>query len=422
MIKALAGLLLSVGSIALRSIPIRSPIRNVVWLVVFLCAAVFPAHVAPQQSQSPATFSVPAATPAQGYSLPPEKAAQAIAYARARHELYFADFAFSILVLVLIIRFRIAPKLRDWAERQSSRRLLQAIAFAAPLFCLVGLSDLPAGVVSHSLARRFNQSIQGWDSWLWDWLKGQTVSLVVAMLLVWLLYAVIRKSPRRWWLYLWLALLPIIVLAIFITPVFFEPLFFKFTPLAESHPQLTAELERVVVWDTTLARMDTSQILLVFGHEMGHYVLGHIRDGIVFTAIILLIALFAGFHLLHWAVRRCGSSLGLRSVGDWASLPMLLLILLLLDFVATPFDNAYSRHLEHQADQYGLEVVHGIVPDAPQVAARSFQVLGEIDLSEPAPSEAIKIWFYDHPTLDERILFAQTYDPWDKGQSPAFVK
>jgi len=109
-------------------------------------------------------------------------------------------------------------------------------------------------------------------------------------------------------------------------------------------------------------------------------------------------------------------------VDDLASLPVMILLLTVFGFLFTPVSNAYSRHLEHQADQYGLEVVHGIVPDAPQVAAHSFQLLGEIDLSEPSPSEAVKIWFYDHPTLDERILFAQTYDPWDKGQSPAFVK
>ena len=95
---------------------------------------------------------------------------------------------------------------------------------------------------------------------------------------------------------------------------------------------------------------------------------------------------------------------------------------MIFNFVLTPIGNAYSRHIEHQADQYGLEVVHGIVPDASEVAAQSFQILGEVDLAEPSPSWAVKIWFYTHPPLDDRILFAQTYDPWGKGQSPEFVK
>jgi STE24 endopeptidase len=78
--------------------------------------------------------------------------------------------------------------------------------------------------------------------------------------------------------------------------------------------------------------------------------------------------------------------------------------------------------LEHQADKYGLEVIHGLVPDAPVVAAHSFQVLGEVDLEEPNPSTAVKFWFYNHPPLDERMRFAQSYDPWSEGRAPEFVK
>ena len=180
--------------------------------------------------------------------------------------------------------------------------------------------------------------------------------------------------------------------------------------------------ERVVVWDTTIAQMNTPQILFVFGHEMGHYVLHHIRDGILFTAGVLFVFLFAAFHVLHRALRRFGGRWGIRAMDDWASLPVFIFAMMIFSFIFTPIDNAFSRHLEHQADQYGLEVIHGIVPDAPQVAAQSFQILGEIDLAEPAPSRAVKIWFYDHPPLDERMLFAQTYDPWSKGESPEFVK
>jgi hypothetical protein len=41
--------------------------------------------------------------------------------------------------------------------------------------------------------------------------------------------------------------------------------------------------------------------------------------------------------------------------------------------------------LEHQADQYGLEVTHGLTPDSGQIAAQAFQVLGEVGLSDPDP-------------------------------------
>ncbi len=239
-----------------------------------------------------------------------------------------------------------------------------------------------------------------------------------------------------------------------------EPWFYKFEPLANSQPQLAARIEamtvragvqipesrifemnastklkalnayvsglggtkRVVVWDTTIRRMTQDEILFVIGHEMGHYVLGHVLDGILFSCGVLLVFLFAAFRLLHWMLARWGETWAIRGVDDLASLPVLILLLSVFGFLFTPISNAYSRHLEHQADQYGLEVIHGLVPDAPVVAAHAFQVLGEVDLEEPNPSTAVKFWFYNHPPLDERMRFAQTYDPWSQGRAPEFVK
>ncbi len=409
-----------------------------------------------QEAQPPA----PEARQPTPYKLSPSEERRASTYAHLRRQLYFLDLLFSLAGLLLILQLAVAPRLRNVAERISSKRSLQAVIFGVLFLILLWLFTLPSAAAGHSLAHYYGQSVQGWGSWFADAVKGGAVALVLAVLLLWLFYGLVRRSPRRWWFYAWLCSLPILIFLIFVEPLVLEPLFFRFRPLADADPQLAAQLERVVhragqnipesrmflmnassklnevnayvtglgasqrvvVWDTTTARMTTPEILFVFGHEMGHYVLHHIRNGILFTAGVLFVALFAGFHALHWALSRFGAAWKIRGVDDWASLPVLILALMLFNLVLTPIDNAYSRHLEHQADQYGLEVVHGIVPDAPQVAARSFQVLGEIDLSEPSPSEAVKIWFYDHPTLEERILFAQTYDPWDKGQSPAFVK
>jgi STE24 endopeptidase len=394
------------------------------------------------------------------YTLSPDKEARAIAYAHSRHELYFLDFLFTTVGLILLIQLGVGPRLRDWAERISRRRLLQAMIFAGVFFILLGLLGLPAAAGGHWLARYYGQSVQGWGSWFWDSIKGGVVGLILAIVLVWLFYGLVRRSPRRWWFYAWLGSLPILIFLIFVEPLVLEPLFFRFTPLAAADSQLADALERVVqhagqnisenrmylmnassklnalnayvtgigaservvVWDTTIAQMTTPEILFVFGHEMGHYVLHHIRNGLLFGAGILLIFLFAGFHALHWALRRFGPGWKIRGADDWASLPVLVFILFMFNFIFTPIDNAFSRHIEHQADQYGLEVVHGIVPNAPQVAAQSFQILGEVDLDEPSPSTAVKLWFYDHPPINERILFAQTYDPWDKGESPEFVK
>jgi STE24 endopeptidase len=417
---------------------------------------------APSRAQPAAQTSPPAPSQTnqvQGYTLSPAQAAQAIAYARARHELYFLDAAYGLLLLVLLLQLRIAPRFRDLAARAGGNSFIQTVVFA-PLFLLtIDVLSLPTALWSHLLALKYQQSIQGWGSWFVDWAKGEGVEVAIGALVIWILYAVIRKSPRRWWLYFWLIAVPLIILGAVAEPLIIEPLFFKFTPLANSQPHLAERIgqvvlragleippsrmfemnassklkavnayasglgatKRVVVWDTSLQRMTEDEILFVFGHEMGHYVLGHVRDGILFSCGVLLFFLYLAYCILHWMLARWGEGWAIRGAEDLASLPVLILLLTVFGFLFTPISNAYSRHLEHQADQYGLEVIHGLVTGAPVVAAHAFQVLGEVDLEEPNPSTAVKFWFYNHPPLDERMRFAQTYDPWSQGRAPEFV-
>jgi len=395
-----------------------------------------------------------------GYTLTPAREAQAVAYARARHDLYFLDVAYGILLLVLMLQLRVAPAYRDWATKWTDSSFGQIVVFAPLTLLTIDLLSLPTAIWEHRLALQYQQSIQGWPSWLTDWAKGEGVQMAIAILLVWILFAVIRKSPGKWWFWFWLAAVPLIVLGAVVEPLIVEPLFFKFTPLASSEPRLAANIEqmtiragapipqsrifemnastklkelnayvtglgaskRVVVWDTTIGRMSGDEVLFVTGHEMGHYVLGHVLQGIFFACAVLLFFLNLAYRVLNWMLARWAETWAIRGLGDLAALPVLMLLLTVFGFLFTPISNAYSRRLEHQADQYGLEVIHGLVPDAPVVAAHAFQILGEVDLEEPNPTTAVKIWFYNHPPLDERMRFAQTYDPWSQGRAPEFVR
>ncbi|HEX9844608.1 MAG TPA: M48 family metalloprotease, partial [bacterium] len=278
----------------------------------------------------------------QGYTLSPERAVQAAAYARARRRIYFLDLAWGVLALLVLLRWRMAVMLRDGAERVTRHRFLQAAIFAPALLAALQVAGLPGSAARHWWSVRYGQSIQGWPSWFWDWTKGTLLELGLGIFLVWLLYAVMRRSPRRWWFHAWLGSLPIIFFLVFLSPWLVDPLFFEFRPLAPSHPELAAQMERVVtragedipesrmyvmnassklnalnayvtglgasrrvvVWDTTLARLPTPELLAVFGHEMGHYVLGHVRAGVLFAAGLMFFGLGAGSYLFRWAVNR----------------------------------------------------------------------------------------------------------------------
>jgi Zn-dependent protease with chaperone function len=437
------------------------PFMRTVLLVALLCTfapLVFGQTVTPPL-QPQAAEAKTSSSPTQAYTLPPEKYQKAVAFSRAKYRLYFVDTAYSIALLVLLLCWRIAPKYRDWAERISRRRFVQVWIFV-PLFWLtLAVLSLPIEVYRQWLSRKYEQSIQGWDSWSCDWAKAQFVATILGAFVVWILYAIIRRSARRWWAYFWLVSIPLLVLLIFLQPLVLEPLFFKFEPLQNKHPDLVAQIskvvarggltipsqhmfemdaseklkslnayvsgigasKRVVVWDNTMARLTDDQTLFVFGHEMGHYVLRHILQGIAWMIGALFVCLLIIYRGMDWSAQRWGERWQIRSVDDWASFPVLLLWFSVLSFVAAPLGNTISRHYEHQADIYGLEVIHGIVPHPTAAAVAAFQKLGEVNLSDPKPSRLIELWLYSHPPLNKRIEFAQTYDPWSKGQ-PQFVK
>ena len=332
--------------------------------------------------------------------------------------------------------------------------------FVPALLGLVAVLHLPLRAYGHTLAVRYELSVQGWGSWLWDWTKGEFLSIGLMIVVARLLLAVIRWKPRTWWLYFWMAAVPLALFLFFISPWFVDPLFNKFAPLQQKHPELvesigrltqragvpipaermflmeasakTKEIDayvtgfgaskRVVIWDTTIQKTNADELLVIVGHELGHYVLGHVTKGFAVFLAGLLIGLYVTFHALQWMLKRWGSRWGVRGQEDWAALGVLLLILNVLEFVSMPIGNGFSRMQEHAADVYGLEVVHGLVPNSQEAGARAFQVLGEVDMADPEPSRFITFWLYSHPPLAERLEFAYTYDPWSKGEPPKYVK
>ncbi len=398
-------------------------------------------------------------TPTTAYTLPPDKLEKSKALYTLSLRLRIIDTIYSFLILLGLLLFGIAARYRDWAEGVSRWRFVQALAFVPLLLITISLLGLPLRAYGHHVSLQYGLSIQGWSSWLVDFLKSEGISAMAGVVLLWILTTVIRKSPQRWWFYAWLAAVPIMVFVAFVYPVVIDPLFNKFEPLNQKHPKLVDAIERVVqrgglsipgnrmyemdasrrfttlnayvtgfgaskrvvVWDTTIEKLTTPETLFVFGHEMGHYVLHHIIYGMIAGAVGLFLGLYVVFRLSGWALRRFQQRSGIRELSDWAAVPILLLLFGVLGFVSEPVGNAFSRQIEHQADIYGLEVTHGINTDSQETAAHAFQVLGELSLDYPYPSKFVELWYYDHPATSDRVRFAHEYDPWGKGQALKYV-
>ena len=418
----------------------------------------------PTMAPSPAreTPAPPPAAPTktEQYTLSHERWEKAVAYSRAGYTLYFIYYLCVVAGLLMILRLGIPARLRDFAERSTESRWLQGLLFLPPMVLLMGLLDLPVRLYWHHLSLRYEQSVEGWAAWSVDWIKEELLQLLIFTILGLILFALLRRSPRRWWFYFWLAVLPIALLLTIASPYIIDPLFNHFEPLSNKYPALvdsisrltqhagvpipperiflmeaskkTNELnayvaglgpsKRVVIWDNTIQDTSPEGTLFIVGHELGHYVLGHVWQGFLYFAAGAFLGLYLAYRALNWSLARWGQRWKIYGPQDWAALAVLFLILQVGSFFADPIVNAISRMDEHNADVFGLEVIHGVVPDSAEVAARAFQVLGEIDLSDPNPPPFITFWLYSHPPLAERLVFAHTYDPWSRGQSPKYLK
>ena len=417
-----------------------------------------PANTRPEPPVNPPVTQAKSET--ERYTLSHERYEKAIAYSRAGYTLYFVSYFLNIAVLFFILFSGTAARLRDLAIRRSDNRFVQGLFFIPLLMLVADVLELPVSIYWHSLSLKYAQSIQPWGSWLLDWFKEEVIYIALYVVLFEILFLVIGKSPRRWWLHFWFAALPILLIFFYISPWFISPLFNRFEPLSKDHPKLVTAIEkvahraglsippdriyvmyasektpqinanvagfgaskRVVLWDTTIEKTTQDETLFIFGHEAGHYVLGHVRLGVIFFAVLLFVALYCCYVGVNRMTARWGSRWKMYGPQDWVSLAVFLLLLEVVMFLSSPVVNGFSRWQEHEADIYGIEVIHGIVPNSSEVAAHAFQVMGEADLADPNPPPFITFWLFSHPPLADRIVFAHTYDPWARGEPPKYVK
>lgn len=392
------------------------------------------------------------------YSLPAAKLKRAEALNRDFDWLWAIGTVWSVVYLLLFLRLHWAAKLSCFSALWAGPRWVQGLIFLPLLVVAIHLLTLPLSLAGHHLGLAYGLSIEHWPAWFWDWTKGLLVSIATTTLVGSLLFAIVRHAPRRWWLWFWLLSLPLMLAAVYAEPLIIDPLFNHFQPLSQSHPELVAQLEqvvarsgetipadhmflmkasekttelnayvtgfgsskRVVVWDTSLKKSTPDEVLFIFGHELGHYVLGDVVHGLMMAAAGALLALWLAFHIVRKLICVYWKRWEVPAIEDWSAVVVLMLVFTVFSIVSEPIGNSISRYIEHRADVYGQEIVHGIVADPQATAVHSFQTLGEESLDIPDPNPAMVFWTYSHPPIAQRAEFARDYDPWKPGGHPRF--
>lgn len=395
-------------------------------------------------SETAQPFDPAAATQAWLAAVPPEKRAKSDAYFEGGYWLILWNFLLSVVISLFLLGSRISARLRDFAERTTQSKAARVAFYAVPFLVIAWVISFPLNVYQNFFREhQYGMATQNFAQWFGEQLIGLTVTLIGGVILFIPLYAVFRRAPRTWWA--WGTMVGIIfyVMGILIAPLYIEPLFNTYKPLEDpaiKEPILAMAraneipvtqvfvvdasrqtrrvsanvagflgTTRIALNDNLLKQCSLPEIREVMAHEMGHYVLNHVFKLMTYAGISVLVGFALMRVLFEYAVKRWGNAWGVGGIADLAGLPLLVLIMSVLVFVATPLSNTVIRVTEREADAFSINTAR-----EPTGMATVALKLGTYRKLDPSPLE--EFIFFDHPSGRARIRMAMD---WKAANLPA---
>jgi STE24 endopeptidase len=391
----------------------------------------------PAAAQPTPQFDADAATEAYMELMPPAAVARSNAYFEGGYWLILWDFLYGAAVCLVLLNLRWSARMRDLSLRITRFRWLQPLPYAVLYTLAATILGFPLEYYENYVREhKYGLATQTFGPWMGDEFKSLLVSLVISSIAMVGLFAIVRRFPKTWWIWGAAATLCLLTILIAIGPVYLQPIFN--TPKKLDDPKITTPILRMAhangiptndVWQIDASRQTTrmsanvsgfgntmritlndnlirrgspEEIQAVMGHEMGHYVLNHIPKSLMFFLIVIVLSFAYLFWGIKWSLGRWGERWQIHSIGDPAVVPLVVLLVAILSFVATPINNTFVRVQEKEADMFGLNAAR--LPDGFAQAAIH---LGEYRKMRPSPIE--ELLFYDHPSGYNRIHSAMVW-------------
>jgi STE24 endopeptidase len=347
--------------------------------------------------------------------------------------LFFGSLAIEAGVLIAFAYGR-PQATRRVLDRLADKPLRGAALAGGGIAVATAVATLPVAIWSHERAADVGLSTQSLDSWFADVGKSTAISAVLTAAGAALLFALVRRFPRQWWIPGTALVIAVAALVTWVGPVLLAPIFNKFEPLPEGSEARREVLEladragveigqvyridasrrstalnayvdgigsskRVVLYDNLLDSAKRPELRSIVAHELGHVAHNDIRRGLIFVAIVAPFGLLFSREVALGIARRAGAEPTLP-----AAVPAYVLALTLASFVLNIPGDQLSRKIEASADEFALELTND------PAALIGVQVqLARTNISDPDPPELLHVLFGTHPTTVERIGAALAY-------------
>lgn len=374
------------------------------------------------------------------YVKPPD--ANSINYHRGNVYLWLTSTSLSLILPFLLILLGISNKLKEFFKDN----LISITIYIVVTLLILKIFEFPLDYYAGFLRKHsYGLSTQSFNKWFVDWLKYSSLNIATTSMLFLFIYMMMKKKERFWWAIVGGASIVFLFISTYLNPTVIDPLFNKYSNVkdvtlemkinnlvgktivgkcnvfevnkSEETKEMNAYMtglansKRIVLWDTTIKQLTDQEVLCIVAHEMGHYILGHIWKAVMLGGTLLTLIFFLVYKVGNFLVRILPGSLRIYSLRDKASLPLLIILINIFMFLASPPVNYYSRYTEKEADRFELELTRDNVN-----VIKSTIKLHENSLVLPEVGVLYKAFNYNHPTFIERVNFAEEYTPWSKGE------
>jgi STE24 endopeptidase len=369
----------------------------------------------------------------------PAATAVAMQYYKIGNLIWICAQLLPIAFFLVLLFTGASARIQAWANKRTKSWLAEVVTYCVLLALIAFVVSLPFSyLTSYVVQHHFGLSNETFGMWIGDLVKGSAITLIIGTACTVVIYALIKKSPKRWWMYGSLLTIPFIVLAQLITPIWIEPLFHNFGPMKDKglEKEILALAEkagisgsrvyevdmsqetkmlnayvtgfgsskRIVLWDTIIEKLSTDQLLFVMAHEMGHYVLHHVEKEMLWQFGLSVLTFYV-LSFAPWFLKRYKKQWRIGALKEIGSLPLLLLMVQIVGLVTLPLMNGVSRYYEHQADEFGLEMTQN-----KKAAAEAFVKLQQQNLGNPNPGKLYIFMRATHPPLGQRITFCNEWE------------
>jgi len=359
-------------------------------------------------------------------------------YSRVKDLLFFLATPLQWIVLLFVLIFGVSKRFEQWAKDTTKFRVLQIAIYLFYLSLVTTVLALPLQWIGHQISVDYGISTQSTANWIKEHILDFWINFLLMFLIVTVLLWLIKKYPKRWWLYGWALSVPFTIFLTFIQPVVIDPLYNDFSTLhnkelekkiltladkANIPTEHVYEVDmskktnalnayvtgigsnsRIVLWNTTLEQLKDKEILFIMAHEMGHYVMKHIYWGVGSYIVLTFVGMYLISRIIQACIRKWGDTLHISKIASFSVLPLFFLVSSVLSFAVSPATNYVSRVEERAADQYALDMTKDS-----KSGVKTFQYLSKTSLSQVNPPALVKLFMYTHPPIFERILTFEEY-------------